>query len=835
MTEPLHRSTFSAVAGSALPILGLVLFATVVPPAFGESVPPPADADASAEAAPPLTADEIADDWIRPEDVSDRADSLQHLVEQRRIGSSTRDDIDRIQASLRLADPALEAALEQVEIALTGQRSLMGMQDARREFQRVSVPFPAWKQRLEDESRSVAEILAELDSTRARWARTLERPEIVDAGRAVARRVELTLAAIETARKGFQAWRVRLLSLEDRLLDRTSAIDEALDKLEEATLAQGANLLVPTHPPIWNRDLSEQLAQELPKVPAIFAEFRGETLRYLTLDSRPFLLQGLIALALLFAMRGIPAGLQGHMAGSNASSQTLRLLERPYAIAFLLALLMTPPMHPTAPQRVMQIIGLIALVPAARILSLASERSNLSLYLGLALVMIANRLILAVAQLPAVSLLVQLAELVLAALLVFEYRRRLIASGGPALTIRLLGVGLAGLAVAIAAEIGGWSVLGQLLGRGVLVSGTLALFAYAAVISLEALLAYGLASPTLRRSRFIDRNQVMVQRWSSNTVRFVGLVYWLRLAVASMGLQQAARDAVHGVLDAGVSVGALSISVGGVLSFVLTLVVAVFFSRFVHELLEDEIFPRARLPRGIPHALMALTNYAIYSLGFLLALAAAGVELGQLSIMLGGLGVGIGLGLQDVVKNFAAGITILLERRVHVGDAVQIPEKNVFGRVLSIGIRASVVRNWNGTEVIMPNDDLVAGTVTNWTLSDARHRLEVSVGVAYGTDPEVVIALLLKVAGDNERILESPPPNALFRGFGDSSLDFTLRAWSDEGYETAAQQTSELGIAVNRALQEAGITIPFPQRDLHLATISENVGSALQPSPARSA
>ena len=126
----------------------------------------------------------------------------------------------------------------------------------------------------------------------------------------------------------------------------------------------------------------------------------------------------------------------------------------------------------------------------------------------------------------------------------------------------------------------------------------------------------------------------------------------------------------------------------------------------------------------------------------------------------------------------------------------------------------------------MPNNDLVSGAVTNWTLSDRLHRIEVPVGVAYGTDPDRVVALLLDVARSHDRMLADPAPQALFKGFGESSLDFVLRAWTDEEYERLPL-TSELALAVHRTLREAGITIPFPQRDLHLASVSPAVRAAL--------
>ena len=208
----------------------------------------------------------------------------------------------------------------------------------------------------------------------------------------------------------------------------------------------------------------------------------------------------------------------------------------------------------------------------------------------------------------------------------------------------------------------------------------------------------------------------------------------------------------------------MSLSVGGVLAFVLTLVTALLLARIVNGVLEQDVYPRTSLPRGVPYALSTLVRYGVYGLGFLFALAAAGVQLGQVTIMLGGLGIGIGLGLQDLVKNFAAGLTLLLERRVNVGDTLEMPSQGIFGRVLSIGMRASVVRTWSGAEVVVPNADLISSAVTNWTLSDRLCRIEVPVGVAYGTDPERVVALLLDAVRSNRSPARRPGPAGALQG-----------------------------------------------------------------------
>jgi small-conductance mechanosensitive channel len=151
----------------------------------------------------------------------------------------------------------------------------------------------------------------------------------------------------------------------------------------------------------------------------------------------------------------------------------------------------------------------------------------------------------------------------------------------------------------------------------------------------------------------------------------------------------------------------------------------------------------------------------------------------------------------------------------------------ITGQVKRIGIRSSTIRTAQGAEVIVPNADLISNRVVNWTFSDRRRRIEVKVGVAYGTDPERVLALLEGVARGHPDVLEEPAPQALFIGFGESSLDFELYAWS-AAFDTAGSTQSELAIGVNRALGEAGIEIPFPQRDLHLRTADAKALQALR-------
>jgi small-conductance mechanosensitive channel len=194
-------------------------------------------------------------------------------------------------------------------------------------------------------------------------------------------------------------------------------------------------------------------------------------------------------------------------------------------------------------------------------------------------------------------------------------------------------------------------------------------------------------------------------------------------------------------------------------------------------------------------------------------MAALGIDLTKVTLLAGAVGIGVGMGLQNVVNNFASGLILMLERPINVGDEIDVG--GVVGEVKRIGVRSSTIRTSQGAEVIVPNADLASKQVTNWTLSDRSRRYEIDIGVAYGSDPARVLHLLEAAAADVPEVQKRPKPRALFRGFGDSSLDFRLLAWV-ESSDVGLQAQNNLRMAILRVLGEAGIEIPFPQRDVHI-------------------
>ena len=237
--------------------------------------------------------------------------------------------------------------------------------------------------------------------------------------------------------------------------------------------------------------------------------------------------------------------------------------------------------------------------------------------------------------------------------------------------------------------------------------------------------------------------------------------------------------------------------------------------RWVGIVLEADVLDRLDLPRGVPVTIASMVRYTLTAIAFFLALAAVGVDVSQIAIIGGALSVGIGFGLQTIVHNFISGLILAFERPLAVGDTIQLGELE--GEVRSIGIRASIIRTFQGADVIVPNGQLISTEVINWTRSDRTRRLEVPVGVAYGTDPGTVIGLLAGVAAGHPRVRPHPEPLCLFQGFGESSLEFLLRFWTEA--EDFPVVRSEVRVAVHDALKAAGIEIPFPQRDVHVRTL----------------
>ncbi len=220
------------------------------------------------------------------------------------------------------------------------------------------------------------------------------------------------------------------------------------------------------------------------------------------------------------------------------------------------------------------------------------------------------------------------------------------------------------------------------------------------------------------------------------------------------------------------------------------------------------------LDRSLQYAIAQIASNLVLVVGIFVVLQNTGIRLEALTIFAGAVGVGIGFGLQNITSNFISGLVILAERPIAIGDRVEVA--GVTGQVQKIRARSTVVVTNDNITTIVPNQKFIDSPVTNWTYGDKRVRFRIPVGVAYGSDVELVRQKLIEVGKEDPHTLEDPAPSVFFVEFGDSSLNFELVAWSDEMSHRPSRYRSDLNFAIHRKLQEAGIEIPFPQRDLNI-------------------
>jgi potassium efflux system protein len=251
-------------------------------------------------------------------------------------------------------------------------------------------------------------------------------------------------------------------------------------------------------------------------------------------------------------------------------------------------------------------------------------------------------------------------------------------------------------------------------------------------------------------------------------------------------------------------------------------------ARNIPGLLEVLILQRQGVDAGTRYAATLLSRYAIFLVGLLIVVNQLGIDWSKAQWLVAALSVGLGFGLQEIVANFVAGIIILFERPVRIGDTVTVG--GVSGTVSRIRIRATTIVDWDRKELIVPNKSFVTDPIVNWTLSDLMTRVVIPIGIAYGADPQKALTVMEAVVHQNPLVMKDPTPAALFIGFGDSALNFELRLFVKNLGDSVAVR-HQLHLALERALREAGIEIPFPQRDVHLRSVAAEAAEALRPTP----
>lgn len=725
----------------------------------------------------------------------------------------------------QIADLKSDSAA-QLAAGLTPQ----ALDDLQRQWRLIKDDLASWTQTIgtcTDTIEGDSARLTQLDSTWAATESAAKESDFPDALRAPIRGAR---ASIRDTLAQLRAQRDGLLALLGRISVLQSQVSDALAQLDLAERQMRSDLLTKDAPPLWKA--LPELSQAEPFAAALrtgVARNRRLADAFVRQQSGPLLLQAVLTLVILATTLTLSRGQSGPAVREEMSPGVRAALERPISAAAILALLLGAAVHRYAPVFLASLIGVIVIVPLLRIVrgpAAPALRRALSV---LAVLLLASTLRRLLPPLVPITRLILLAQSIgtLLSIVVVLRRDQLAQLELRALWHRLLVVAMrcmqAVLALSIVANLAGTVTLAILLTDGVLGTATAAVAFLGASHIVEAVFIQTISSAGAHRLRSIAAHARPLRRRTVRLIHVSMLLLWSLTALRVFGLSAAVWHVLVDVLGAHLTIGAVSLSLADILTVVLTLWLSFFIARVVRIVLEEDALPRLSLPRGVPGAISVGVNYAILLVGLVFALSAAGVDPGRVTLVAGALSVGIGFGLQNVVNNFVSGIILLFERPIQIGDIISFD--NTSGQVRRIGFRSSTIATADGAEVVVPNGTLLSEQVVNWTLSSSQRRIEITVGVAYGNDPSVVIGVLEGAVKNVDDLIEQPPPVAVFTGFGDSSLQFTLWAWTDR-QDIFGALRSRVAIAVHDALRAAGIEIPFPQRQLHVTSVAAVAPSA---------
>lgn len=780
------------------------------------------DVPGTADAPPVIAAVAPLDEVSMPREAGRLDEALREIRARSELPRSLRGIDERL--------PAEEAEVAQaVQVARTrvgAPGAAAEVRDARASWTRTLDRLSRQRVDVEEHIERLERDQATIDALHVRWTAGVARlPEGTPA--ALAARGAKAVTDIEAARAEVGA---QLRESVDIVLRITLLEEAAAAVQDELDLAHRQRLFLRDSPPLWAVSLAPEGDTGWQEAIATGGRHRAQQITsYVQGEPERVALQiawfGLVAVLLVRARRLPPERLPPR---PEASWQTL--LERPVSSAVVVALGAGTVLHARAPSAFLDLLVVIAIVPLVRVVTRLLPGSNASAILLLLGLYLANRFapLLAGAETTfRITLVAVDALAVTGALWAVRHLARREASAdepSPRVLRWLLLAAVGALGFALLANVAGLVSLATLIVDGSIEALYIAVVLWASVVLVGGGARITMRTPVAQRLGMLRNHGPLVERRLDKVLGWVGVAAWAAYVMFLFSALEPLVSGLRGVLTATVSLGTIHLSLGSLLAFGVVLWLARSASRFSGFLLAEDVLPRMNLGRGVPATVSKLTHYAVLTLGFFFALAAAGVELTQFTFLAGAIGVGVGFGLQTIVNNFVSGLILLFERPIQEGDVIEVG--TLTGTVQHIGIRACRVRTLDGAEVIVPNANLISNEVVNWTLTDNVRRFSMPVGAAYGSDPERVMTILREVAASTPGILAKPPPSALFEGFGASSVDFKVRAWAP--YTEYLFIRSELALRIEKALKEAGIEIPFPQQDLHIRSIDLGAAAAMR-------
>ncbi len=759
-------------------------------------------------------------------DVATRATEVENFLQNINKQSEPIPDIEKIREMLPEVKAEINRSFTETMIIINQQPMISVLQTQQQQWQKIKLNNTGWLSLLAKRSIALQASLNRLSELQKIWSMTLEAAKT--APQPVLQQIKKILSALHEAQKPLNAQLTTMLDLESRVAEEVEKCDTVLARITQARKKAVGGIFVRNSLPITSTELWTDALTALPgRIRNITAAYREDIIRYIQDPYERMPLHAGIFTVLMLLFLSARHHVRKWSTAGEAISSDIKVFDHPIAAALAITLLIVTSPHWPVTYPVKGMFKVLSIAPIIILIRpIVGAKMVTGLYmLGLLFALDTVREVFSGEPLILQVLLLLESLAGIAVLIWFLRNLRLLhgeAAGLSRLRVLETGSGLFILIlfIGLSAAATGYTRLALLLTPGIIFGGAVAVALYAAVRIVSGTLDFAFHVWPLRTLWMVRHHRKLIEKRIYRFIILAAIIGWFGRFLNNFGFLEQTLSFGKSIFTAKLERGSISISPGDVLAFLFTVWVAYLLSAFIRFILKEDVYPRLMITVGRSYAVSSLLHYVIIALGFVAAIGMLGVDLSKVTVLAGAFGVGIGFGLQNVVNNFVSGLILLLERPIYVGDTVEVGE--LLGKVRRIGIRASVVHTRQGADIIVPNSQLISDKVTNWTLSDQRRRIDLPVGVSYGAVPKDVITVLEKVANGHRHVLPDPPPQGLFTGFGDSSINFELRAWTDQ-FDDWPQIRSELAVAVFDAVRAAGMTFPFPQREVRLLRETEGV------------
>jgi small-conductance mechanosensitive channel len=734
--------------------------------------------------------------------------------------SRVRDIQDNV-ASDRTSENVLQripALTREIDARMRETRNIIGQRPAieilgtlRAEWQRLRREVSAFNHDLSGRATYLERDIEEIDQVQGVWTQTLNAAAISDAPAEVVSRIRKVVGEIAHVRQAVANDRATTLTTQTRLAAQDARIIDALALITRARERTLTRLLTRDSPPIWESQIRTPQNLQAESLTSFSTQWRALG-SYLQRQLGRLLLGIAIFLALAVILTWARRHTRSVAGDSRATFPESHIFEMPLAAALLVTFLLARWIYPEAPRFLWAVLGALALIPSVIILRRVVRLHFTAMLYAIVAFYILDQLRTVAAAVQTVPRWLFAAEMLASTIFLIWLMRSIRSSPNstPGEVRRLnlykaaTGLALFASILALIGNVFGYLTFANLIGNALLRSVYFAVILQGLIEVLTAIVGLLFTLWPFSLLRVIRSNQSLLRLRVRRFLQWTAALLWILVLLNQLLIREWFFGVIGAALTAELKIGSLSFSPGHLIGFVLTVWASFLISRFVRFLLDEDVYPRVHLKRGLPYAISNTVHYFILLVGFLLGVAALGFDMTKVTILVGAFSVGVGFGLQNIFNNFISGLILLFERPVSIGDIIQIGDAS--GVVERIGIRASIIRTNNGSEVIVPNGQLISDRLTNWTLSNRQHGVELPVAVAQGTDPNRAREILERTAAAHPLVAKDPPPQALVTSLGPNSITVEVRAWTDSS-DQWMQVRSELAIAVNAALTAEKITM----------------------------